>query len=600
MAQVFPGVEELDHLPEPLNVGERQVLDALMQLDNGWLIYVQPRLGLDQPDFVVLHPDYGVTAVEVKDWSLGIYRQADNGVIEVNKQGGWRQTSEAPRYQAHRYRDSIFSHFFADTNTSFRDFSIVRAIVVMVRHTTVEAQALLRIPRIASSETRIAVWGGEDVFRDPVKALTGYKSPRPMLISKTSLDRLRRHLAEPEAISDQRLPLSLSAAAQNIDRNPNGARIRRVRGAAGSGKSLGLAARAARLASEDKDVLVVTFNSTLPHYLQDLAARRCRELGASLQRITFTHLHGLCSRVCDDGRLAGFEAVSSTLPGMSEPFDEVVDRALDAYSHGHGLQFDAVLVDEGQDFSLMWWNFLRQYVCKPDGEMLLVADPTQDVYDKRAWTDDERMLGAGFSGPWTEVRGSYRMPPDLIPVIADFARNHVDGLSVDPQVPFDHPQQAGSYEATVRRWVNMPPGAVLGQKLGEEVVRLLRKHPDLAPSDVVFLAPSHVSGLEAVRVIKAAGFDVQHVFAANQRDRRNLKDRFWGAAPGVKGCTVHSFKGWESRAVVLTVSAHPDSHRLAYVGLTRVKGDPRHRSAYVTVLNSDRRLENFGSHFMAS
>ena len=45
--------------------------------------------------------------------------------------------------------------------------------------------------------------------------------------------------------------------------------------------------------------------------------------------------------------------------------------------------------------------------------MLLVADPTQDVYDKRAWTDEEQMLGAGFSGPWTELHGSYRLPSDL-------------------------------------------------------------------------------------------------------------------------------------------------------------------------------------------
>ncbi len=600
MARVFPAVEQLDHLPEPLNVGEQHVLGALRRLDDEWLVYVQPRLGLDQPDFVVLHPDFGVTAVEVKDWSTGAYRQAESGIIEVRNGGGWQQTSEAPRYQAHRYRDAIFSRFFADTNTAFRDFSIVRAIVVMVRHTTPQAQALLRMSRVTDSEQRITVWGGEDFARDPIRALTGYRTPRPMVISKACLDRLRRHLAEPEAISDQRLPLNLSQAARKIERNQYGARIRRVRGAAGSGKSLGLAARAARLASENKDVLVVTFNSTLPHYLQDLAARRCRELGASLQRITFIHLHGLCARVCDDSRLAGFEAIGTMLPGIADPNDEIVDRAREAYEHGRGVRYDAVLVDEGQDFSLKWWNFLRSEVCHPNGEMLLVADPTQDVYDQHAWTDEDRMIGAGFSGPWTDVSGSYRMPPDLIPVVADFARRHVEGARVDPQIPFDHPLSAGGYEATIRRWVNVPQGAAMGHQLGQEVVHLLQDHPDLAPSDVVFLAPSHRCGLQAVKIIKAAGFEVQHLFAEGKRERRDLKNRFWGASPGVKGCTVQSFKGWESRAVALTVSCHADSHRLAYVGLTRVKGDPYYRSAYVTVLNSDRQLQAFGTHFMAS
>ncbi|MGD9998716.1 MAG: hypothetical protein AB7U39_17490, partial [Ilumatobacteraceae bacterium] len=121
-----------------------------------------------------------------------------------------------------------------------------------------------------------------------------------------------------------------------------------------------------------------------------------------------------------------------------------------------------------------------------------------------------------------------------------------------------------------------------------------------APADVVFLASSHKVGLEAVHVIESAGFPVQHVFSNDQRDRKRLKDRFWGMAPGVKGCTYHSFKGWEARAVVMSVMTGPNSNRLAYVGLTRVKGDRPNRPAFVTVVNSDRRLRAFGTEFMAS
>ena len=601
MARVFPPVAELDFLSTPLNVGERQILDALMGLDDGWNIYVQPRLGMDQPDFVVLHPDFGVTAIEVKDWSLGMYRQAPSGMIEVCCNDGWRPTSEAPRFQAHRYRNTLFERFFAEPGQTVRDFSIVRAIVVMVRYTTVEARALLARPQMeASSEKWIPAWGGEDVVRSPLEVVTGRCSPRTMAIPSGCIDRLRRHLAEPESSSDQRLPLSLSPAAVNIDKNPSSARIRRVKGSAGSGKSLGLTARAARLAAEGKDVLVLTFNSTLPHYLHDLAARRCRELDADIRQITFTHFHELCRRAIDDSKLAGFVPMSKSLPGIVGDYEDRVDRAIDVYAHGHGQQFDAVLVDEGQDFSLKWWNFLRLSVCRPDGEMLLVADPTQDVYGKHSWTDEAQMIGAGFSGPWTETRGSYRMPPDLIPVVADFAAKHVHGMNVEPTVPSDHPQKLGRYEPTVRKWVNAPTGEALGQRLGAEVVRLLNENPDLAPSDVVFLARSHQDGIHAVKVIADAGFEIQHLFALDEGDKRRRKDRFLAVAPGVKGCTVHSFKGWESRAVVLTVSRGDDSHRLAYVSMTRVKGDPHHRSAYVTVVNSDRQLDSFQHEFMAS
>ena len=294
--------------------------------------------------------------------------------------------------------------------------------------------------------------------------------------------------------------------------------------------------------------------------------------------------------------MAGVSPAVTSLPGMLTGFEERIDLGIEAYRLGYGPQFDAVLVDEGQDFSLKWWNMLRQHVCRPDGELLLVADPNQDLYGQRAWTDEERMLGAGFSGPWTELRGSYRMPPDLTPVVSEFAQLHLSDWSMNPAVPFDHPQRSRRYKPTVKRWVNTEWGESCGIRLGEEVVRLLRDNADLAPSDVVFLA-NHREGLEAVKVIVDAGFEVQHVFGSTETEKRDRKLRFWASNSGVKGCTVHSFKGWESRAVVMAVGWGDDARALAYVGLTRVKGDRANRSAFVTVVNSDFGLRGFQQRF---
>lgn len=595
MARVFPGWDELATLPTALNEGERQVLECLAALDDEWIIYVQPRLGLDQPDFITAHPAFGVCTVEVKDWSLGAYRQADDGRIEVRQQGGWVRTAEAPRYQAHRYRSAIYDRLTGLTD-DVPPFGQIRGIVVMPRCTTVQARALLSKSTIQDSERWVEVFGYDDLQHDPTLLLTGSRQPAPHPLPPSCLDALRRGLAEPEANSDQRLPLILSAAAANIENNPRDARIRRVRGSAGCGKSLGLAARAARLSQEGKEVLVVTYNATLPHYLRDLAARRCRDVGGSLTRITFTHFHDLCRRAVDDARLAGAVPAINPLPGVLTDFEAKIDQGIEAYRLGFGPRFDAVLVDEGQDFSLKWWNMLRQDVCRPDGELLLVADPTQDVYGQRAWTDEERMIGAGFSGPWTELRGSYRLPPDLIPVVAEFAQLHLDGIDVTPVVATDHPQRSGRYQPTVRRWVNTNAGEPCGLRLGQEVVQLLRNNPDLSPSDVVFLA-NHREGLQAAKVITDAGFEVVHAFGNTTEEKRARKMRFYGSTSGVKGCTVQSFKGWESRAVVMSVGWGEEARRLVYVGLTRVKGDRTNRSAFITVVNSDFALRGFQERF---
>ena len=43
------------------------------------------------------------------------------------------------------------------------------------------------------------------------------------------------------------------------------------------------------------------------------------------------------------------------------------------------IRYDAILLDEGQDFNPLWWKALR-LVLKEGGEMVMAADVTQDIY----------------------------------------------------------------------------------------------------------------------------------------------------------------------------------------------------------------------------
>lgn len=606
MAIVSPALQAIENLRPGLNPGERRVLDALMRLDDDWRIYVQPRLRMDQPDFVAVHGRYGVCVVEVKDWAAGLYRQREDGVIEVNDRGRWQATTERPRLQAHRYRRTIIEHFFASPESGTEDWPVVRASVVLPRFTTAEARRVLQrhhLWRTSEMDRRIAVWGADGLDQPGLTQMTtGYRTPTGMRVDANRLRRLEYHLSEPEVVADQRRPLEMSPAARNLARNPSGARIRRARGPAGSGKSLGLAARAAALASQGQRVLVLSFNITLPHYLHDLAARHGAELGSSIRNISFTHFHGFCARAREDGPGVGIVA-----PGVEGDFivdpshercEELVDAAITAYRAGFGERYDAILVDEGQDFTAKWWNFLRELVLNPDGEMLLVADTTQDLYDRRAWTAEATMAGCGFRGAWTELAGSYRLPPDLVPIVAAFGERHLtDGDYDPPAVPADHPMRGEAAEPTSRQWRNIDRIEELGRAVADEVQELVRAGR-LQPSDIVFLCEEHRHGLQAAELLGGAGLHVMHVFTFEDGDeRRRRKHRFWGGADGVKGCTVHSFKGWEARGVVLCILPTPRSRRLAYVALTRVKGLPDGRPAVVRVLNCEPSLNEFKAFF---
>jgi len=62
----------------------------------------------------------------------------------------------------------------------------------------------------------------------------------------------------------------------------------------------------------------------------------------------------------------------------------------------------------------------------------------------------------------------------------------------------------------------------------------------------------------------------------------------------VKGTTVHSFKGWEGRALVLAVGANasPAARHAVYSGITRLKAHPQ--GSLLTVVSADPDLREFG------
>lgn len=603
MSVFSPSLEDIQNLPTKLNPDEKRVLEALKLLDDEWIVYVQPMLLMDNPDFVIVHDHYGVCAIEVKDWQYGIYRPLRDGTIEVYKEARWHRIPEAPRFQAYRYRNTIFEHFFALPESGTNDFPVVRSAVVLPQYTTAQAENLLDYARVnkKSEFTKVRVWGGDALKNKLLEILTGYKTPTGMMVPPKCVARLKHQLAEPEVVAAQRQPLILSEAAKNLEQNPNRARIRRARGSAGSGKSLGLAARAARLAAEGRKVLVLSFNITLPHYLHDLAARHGRQIGVLIRKITFTHFHGFCGRVVSEGEIAGVDGCHSQsdtpMPLSENQLDSLVSSAANAYQAGEGPRFDAILVDEGQDFKADWWNFLRHQVLDNGGEMLLVVDATQDLYNRASWTAEKVMRGCGFRAPWTELPGSYRMPPDLVPVVARFGERYLtDGAYDPPVVPVDHPMRRDAAEPTIRRWRNLGGTQELRAALTEEVRKMLNRD-GLAPADIMFLCEQHAGGLDAAESLKAAGVYVSHVFTENDDDeRRRRKNRFWGGMDGVKGCTVHSFKGWEARGVMLCILPNVGSRRLPYVALTRLKGDPGVR-AVVSVVNCDPNLDEFKAEF---
>jgi hypothetical protein len=375
---------------------------------------------------------------------------------------------------------------------------------------------------------------------------------------------------------------------------------RRVRGAAGSGKSLALAARAAMLACENKRVLVCTYNITLYNYLSSLVEEFIpQEIS---RRITFTNFHYWCRNVCKStGYLPNYEKLKEKYTKTGYNGKEYINpefwkdpvAGLVSEIYGDPMStpptYDAILVDEGQDYRISWWQTLQKAVVQ-GGEMLLVADKTQNIHGTaQAWTE-ERMKDCGFSGDWMRLRNSYRLPAGIIPILEDFLEQfpYEGEPDLPPPKVTDQTDMFDDF-----RWVQVSDASVEDVCLKE--IERLYNDPDIPT--VYFLSGTDI-GMQVVSALKQRGLDILDTHAKGWHKSRSKKVGLHPGCAQVCATTVHSFKGWETPHLVVYVeSIQSDTDRaLFYTALSRLNGHPK--GSALTVISSCPKLEPFGrEHF---
>ena len=383
-------------------------------------------------------------------------------------------------------------------------------------------------------------------------------------------------------------------------RTPTG--YRRIKGPAGSGKSVALAARAARLAAEGKHTLVVSYNITLLNYLRDLTVRYAVPRSVIRRQVDFLSFHRWCKRICLDtgnkelyNELWASSSVGDDLDPDPVLRDDLASLVMQLYRDDAGgsiPEYDAILVDEGQDFRLSWWQALR-CALKPGGEMVLAVDKTQDVYGTAAAWTDRVMEGAGFTGRWRELKASYRLPPKVVAVVRTFAEQFLTGNEID--IPEVEPGEQMELFPVELRWLHVLRPSDGLDACDSELRRMMtRLRADTAIPDIIFLSDSVAFGREFIERQKRRNVHVRHTFAADQRESRRQKRAFFQGDAGIKATTPHSFKGWEARHLIVFVGSvkGPRDRALLYTALTRLR---RHeQGSCLTVVSCCDELRAYG------
>jgi len=282
-----------------------------------------------------------------------------------------------------------------------------------------------------------------------------------------------------------------------------------IEGVAGSGKTMLAQAQAEKFADAGKTVLFICYNKNLAKWISDSIADEYKSL------ITVKHFHGLCA---DWIRKAG---MSFTPPrqGANEFWqDEAADLLMDAIDMVPE-KYDAVIVDEGQDFYPNWWVPLEMINCAGDeGAMYIFYDPRQNLY-----VDQKGSLPA--------MGEAYNLPTNCRNT-RSIAGKCSEILNVD--IPTREEAPLGEKPTVLTLGLNYDVKKRVERYINEWV-----KDGNLKPSQIAILSPnkkerSSISDLNAAQGIKIT----EDIDA-------------WREDKGVLFSTVKSFKGLEADAVLL-------------------------------------------------
>ncbi len=307
-----------------------------------------------------------------------------------------------------------------------------------------------------------------------------------------------------------------------------------VRGGAGSGKTFLACEQARRLTRDGQRVALLCYSHGLASYLTRLTAGWPRG-----QRPAYVgEFHEL-------GLRWGADEAPTDAATQPQFFERDLPAQMTTLAEGltDGQRFDAVVVDEAQDFADQWWTPLLAALRDPEtGGVSVFSDEGQRVFER-------------FGAP----------PVPLVPLVLDAnLRNTRQIATAFTPLVRSRMRLRGADGPAVRFVAVGPDDDVLGA--ADDAVEVLLE-AGWRPEDVALLSTGSRHPEQVER--QSEGHEAYW-------------DSFWDTEQVFYG-HVLGFKGLERRAVVLALNSEVDAPRLrerVYVGLSRARdelvvcGDP--------------------------
>lgn len=365
----------------------------------------------------------------------------------------------------------------------------------------------------------------------------------------------------------------------------------RVKGVAGCGKTQVVANRAVEqhLRTGDK-VLILTFNISLIQYVRMRINQVPADFSTTMFEITNYHrfFKSMANRYADGASLGDYDNAD-----FFAPYKDEIAR------------YKTIIIDEAQDFKTAWFDSIINYFLTPDGSISVFGDGEQNIYEREMDATTKMPIIHSFTGRWNEIseRVSMRiMNPQIASLSSNFAISFMDRSSQPLAV-----QNTTTFEDYYIKYWDVGTEKK-GLELCKNINWIIQTYK-LNPADVVVMGESinvlrdiencyiklsqlksmiNFETLEQYNELRRTTQNVVYFERDLEDIRRAAKTHFTTDCDAIKFSTIHSFKGWESKNIILLlqpemkdderfegyyIKARENTPALIYTAITRARNN---------------------------
>jgi superfamily I DNA/RNA helicase len=358
-----------------------------------------------------------------------------------------------------------------------------------------------------------------------------------------------------------------------------GDKNRLIRGVAGSGKTLILASRAKMLSKENPGwkILILCYNISLANSIQQMIIHMLNE-PEDLFDFDFTNTADMNVKN-ENIKVRNFH---SWLKNDLRIHESQIPMMLEKLKNRETIlpTYDAILIDEGQDFEPEWLALVSSLINEQTQSLLLVEDRAQSIYKRRrSYLQD---TGLSFQGRSKVLSINYRNTAQIVKFAWDFYREH--SMFKNKVVNRDLEGEIIAPQSTKRKGPEV--GIIKAKNFFEEMRIIARQISKLITDNMV---PAHEILIlyRVKRTHKYPIIDLIKKYLSDEKldyfwitENDKSKRNFEKEDGRIKISTIDSSKGLDYQAVfIVNVDSMPfpleeDEERevsLLYIGMTRAK-----------------------------